>query len=165
MKTLVITILIVVCLVSFGLAAVHFYLLDGLDGWFYSLAYEEDTLFSEGYSDSAFRRVYRGMQEAELRALLHTPLGEVWIYSNGSTRMGSVGFSESTVDYSNISERLPLGSIKVGMKKGDVIRILGEPQRKSFVYSRSRHDQSYRVRTVLLARGVVLGKRAYFYVD
>lgn len=165
MKTVVIVIL-VVCLFSSCLAAVHFYLLDGLDGWFYSMAYEEDTLFSDGYSDSAFRRVYRGMPEAELRALLRTPLGEVWIYSNSSTRIGSVGFSGSTVDHVHVSERSRArGAVKTGMKMGDVIRILGEPQKKSFVYSRSRHDQSYRIRTVVLARGTVLEKRAYFYVD
>lgn len=166
MKTLTVTLLLVISLLAFGLVAVHFYLLDGLGGWFYSLAYEADTLFSESYSDSAFRRVYRGMSEADLRALLPNPLGEVWIYSNGSTRAQFVGFSGSTVDHAHLSEGSPSRKpVREGMKMEDVIRILGEPQKKSFVYSRSRHDMSYRVRTVNLAQGIVQGKKACFYVD
>ncbi len=52
----------------------HAYLLDGLDGWFFSTGFEEDTEYAGGYSDDAFRSVRLGMATRDVVALLGPPL-------------------------------------------------------------------------------------------
>jgi hypothetical protein len=49
-----------------------------------------------------------------------------------------------------------------GMSKRDVLKLIGEPLEKSFVYSQSAGDQSHSVRTIVLEKGVVVRKTAYF---
>lgn len=146
--------------------AVHFYLLDGLDGWFLSLA-GEDTVYATGYSDSGFRRVHRGMSEVELLELLGQPLGEVWIYSERLPgRLNSlVSFEGDVADQVRVEREASLTKVVVGMKKRDVLQVAGSPRERVFVYSRSRGDQSYRVRTVTLVRGSVMQAKHCFYAD
>ena len=56
------------------LVAIHFYSLDGLDGWFFSGGpgdtFEDTTEYSSGYTDTAFRQVKQGMTEDKVCALL-----------------------------------------------------------------------------------------------
>jgi hypothetical protein len=61
-------------LVVLALGFLHFYLLDGLDGWFFSLPGKEATYYSKGYSDSGFRRIKIGMSEEDVLTILGEPL-------------------------------------------------------------------------------------------
>ena len=57
-----------------ALAGVHAWLIDGIDGWLWSLTLTEDTADAPGYSDAGFRRVHRGMSAEEVHRLLGPPL-------------------------------------------------------------------------------------------
>lgn len=86
-------------LVAAILVGLHLWLIDGIDGWLWSLTMPEDTVYTPGYSDSGFRAVKVGMTEAEVHRLLGPPqtrwslggahpasdLGERWSYSPGDT--------------------------------------------------------------------------------
>jgi outer membrane protein assembly factor BamE (lipoprotein component of BamABCDE complex) len=139
-----------------GLVLLHVYSLEGLGGLVLSRFFEEDTVYSPGFKDSEFRSVKEGMTEDQVRTLLPAPLGEVWFYRN-----------QDTVELSNDKADLaaPLLGIKAGMKKGDVLKILGEPAIKTLVYSRSANDKSYHVRAVKLTRGKVSARLSEFYLD
>ena len=74
-----------------GLVPLHFWLLDGLDGFLFSLVSEDSTVYASGYSDRSFRRVHVGMTSNEVVALLGSPLETgalsdegcvTWLYSN-----------------------------------------------------------------------------------
>jgi outer membrane protein assembly factor BamE (lipoprotein component of BamABCDE complex) len=86
MKRIVLALKILGILVLVGiisLSVLHHYLLDGLDGWFFSAVLDfeedEDTVYAPGYTDKGFRRIKRGMTEQEVLNILGVPLGEVWI--------------------------------------------------------------------------------------
>ena len=82
-----------------ALAGLHAWLIDGLDGWLWSLTLDEDTAYTPGYSDAAFRRVHPGMTIDEVHKLLGPPqlswaiprnsdgedTGERWSWSPGDT--------------------------------------------------------------------------------
>lgn len=57
------------------LVAVHFFLLDGLDGELCALMFQEDTVYAKGYSDWRFRMVKVGMNMHEVESLIGPPLG------------------------------------------------------------------------------------------
>jgi len=57
-----------------GGICVHLYLLDGIDGWFFSSGFTEDTEYAPGYSDKAFRKLRIGMSTGDVVALLGPPL-------------------------------------------------------------------------------------------
>jgi hypothetical protein len=80
---------------ALGLAGLHFWLIDGLDGWLWSLTMDEDTVYTPGYTDSGFRQVRVGMSEEQVHRLLGPPqkrwpleagrAGERWSFSPGDT--------------------------------------------------------------------------------
>jgi hypothetical protein len=144
-----------------GLETVHVYSLEGLGGWFQAcLAEKEDTVYAPGFSEAAFRRVRVGMTETEVLGELTSPLSEVWFYAGGSTGT-MIGFTGNRVDHlSGAANR-----VAVGATRESVRTVLGEPQEKSLVYSRSKADNSYHVRTVILRNGKVSQRVAEFYVD
>lgn len=149
-------------------ASMHLYLLDGIEGELYSIAFKEDTLYASGYTDNAFRRITPGIRESEVKEILNTPLDEAWIYKCGPALAGgTVGLSDNLVVHVHrfSGETTCLKGISAGMTEMELLRRMGQPIRKSLIYSRSRHDQSYRVRTVTLERGVVVDRKSYFYVD
>jgi len=91
-----------------GVLGLDLYLLDGLDGWFFSHTFEEDTIFAPGYSDESFRRVRLQMSMDEVRSLLGPPLavGEVgdrtsWAYAKSpgdkSRRIRTIVFRDDFV--------------------------------------------------------------------
>lgn len=171
MKTSLLVVTATIALLGAGLASAHIYLLDGLDGWLFSVLGENDTLYARGYSDAGFRQAHRGMPESELLKLLGTPLGEVWIYQRAAPPAQSskmVSFHGEVVDRVDPLEggsAIFFRGLAPGMSKRDVLKLIGEPLEKSFVYSKSAGDQSYSVRTIMLEKGVVVRKTAYFYLD
>jgi SmpA / OmlA family len=87
--------LLLFALLALGL--LHFYLLDGLDGWFFSLSGEEATYYSESYSDRGFRQVRIGMSEEDVLAILGEPLSR---YSPPDETQTSWQYSGRRVDAS-----------------------------------------------------------------
>ncbi|NOJ81898.1 outer membrane protein assembly factor BamE domain-containing protein [Myxococcus xanthus] len=71
----------------------HLLLLDGLDGFLWSLIFRPSTHFAPGYSWLAFRRVQPGMSRDEVVKLLGEPMevhdrptqGALWRYSKSPT--------------------------------------------------------------------------------
>ena len=71
----------------------HLLLLDGLDGFLWSLIYRPSTRFAPGYSWLAFSRVQPGMSRDEVVKLLGEPMevhdrpnqGTSWRYSKSPT--------------------------------------------------------------------------------
>ncbi|NOK05560.1 MULTISPECIES: outer membrane protein assembly factor BamE [Myxococcus] len=71
----------------------HLLLLDGLDGFLWSLIFRPSTHFAPGYSWLAFRRVQPGMSRDEVVKLLGEPMkvhdtptqGTLWLYSKSPT--------------------------------------------------------------------------------
>lgn len=96
MKRPIIILLIVGLALLCAFAGAHYYLLDGLDGFIWSRMFQEDTRYSEKYSDAAFRKVHPGMTQTALTELLGPPLRT---YSPTSERdMTTLWFSESPND-------------------------------------------------------------------
>lgn len=77
----------------------HLRSLDGLHGALFSAIWGEDTVYSEGYSDSKFRRIRRGMTEAEVETLLGIPL-EKTTGSTPDTVVWRYSMSQNGKDYS-----------------------------------------------------------------
>jgi hypothetical protein len=89
---------------------IHWYLLDGISGVFWSLCFREDTEYAVGYSDARFREVEIGMTENDVTQLLGAPLEtrslendmESWRYSRSPTdtsyRIRSVLFERGRVE-------------------------------------------------------------------
>ena len=50
LRWIVVCVSVLGCTIAFLIFA-HWYLLDGLDGWFFSLGEEDNTTYSAGYSD------------------------------------------------------------------------------------------------------------------
>jgi outer membrane protein assembly factor BamE (lipoprotein component of BamABCDE complex) len=157
MRSIVCWLVVAVVMLTF----LHVYSLEGLDGLLFSTFLDEDTVYSAGYRDSDFRAIQRGMTESQVRTLLPAPLGEVWIYDN----QAMVGFSDNRVDHVYLERPMPSLGAKVGMTKCEVLGVLGEPERKTLTYSRSKHDNSYHVRAVAFRHGKVSARLSECYVD
>ena len=71
-KAIIITFCVILTLASAGII-IHKSMLDGLDGFVWSRFLQEDTVFSPGYSDNAFKQITIGMPEAEVKRLLGEP--------------------------------------------------------------------------------------------
>jgi hypothetical protein len=162
-RALFVLVLLVACV-----AALHAYSLEGIDGWFFSRFkndFPEDTEYAPGYSDQAFRRVRRNMTEAEVRNVLPPPLAEVWIYDDRGPTLTSIDFAGERVEGVRVGESAKLKDVRSGMTKAEVLRLVGEPREKTFVYSRRPTDVSYHVRVVRFRDGRVAERIAEFYVD
>lgn len=64
----------VATIVVAAMLALQTYLLDGIDGWFFSRGFEEETEYAAGYSHEAFRQLRLGMAPGDVIALLGPPL-------------------------------------------------------------------------------------------
>jgi hypothetical protein len=87
--------IILLILVILSLGFLQFYLLDGLDGWFFGLSGKEVTYYSNGYSDSGFRRIRLGMSEGDVLRYLGEPLSR---YSIGEGTKAGWRYSGRRVD-------------------------------------------------------------------
>jgi outer membrane protein assembly factor BamE (lipoprotein component of BamABCDE complex) len=158
-------ILLVVLLLALAIAALHAYSLEGIDGWFFSRHFAQDTEYAPGYTDRAFRQVHRNMTEEQVRNVLPAPLGEVWIYEDRGPALASVDFAGERVESVRPGTVPKLQTVRPGMTKAAVLRSLGPPPEKTLVYSRRPTDVSYHVRVVLLRDGRVAKRISEFYLD
>jgi hypothetical protein len=143
------------------IGAVHVLSLEGVHGWFLSVMHDDRTVYAPGFGDAAFRRVSKGMSERDVRHILPEPLGEVWSYGDGRQRQAIVGFTHGRVDHVNSGPT----DIHIGTSSDEVMRRLGEPREKCFVYSRTPNDGSYHVRVIVFQHGKVTERLSEFYVD
>ena len=148
-----------------AVGVLHAYLLDGVDGWVFSKLMGDDTAYAPRFSDAAFRKIQRGMSESDARALLGPPLREVWVYREHAISLPTIEFSNGRVISAEPGPMSQLRTVKVGMTPPQVVATVGAPEEISLVYSTTRHDRSYRRRTVSLKSGRVASMTAEFYVD
>ena len=152
----------------------HIYYLDGVHGWFFSLTFEDSTVYAPGYSDAMFRKIRKGMSKEDVLKLLGSPIYEGWHYSDHANR--AVGFENDKVvethswnynskkDGSSYSENA-FQKIEKAMSKQDVLDILGLPLRESMGYSKKTKDTSYRIRSIDFKNEKVIRVFHKFYVD
>ena len=145
--------------------AVHFYLLDGLDGFIFSILPEQNTEYSSGYSDARFRKIRKGMSQEEVLNLLGKPICENWIYSKKDSRLESILFIDDRLHYIHKGENKQIKLLKLGMHRKEVCDKIGEPLLKAWGYSHSPKDMSYRVRSILFEEDKVIKIIHEFYVD
>lgn len=89
MKKRILRIVVVGSTLVVGGVMLHRTLIDGLDGFLFSLVLREDTEYAPGYSDDAFSAVHAGMSGQRVLELLGEPLqrvsseghAETWRYS------------------------------------------------------------------------------------
>jgi outer membrane protein assembly factor BamE (lipoprotein component of BamABCDE complex) len=143
----------------------HAYLLDGLDGWLFARVMGDDTTYGPRYSDTAFREVRVGMNRGPVDQLLGPPLRELWIYRESGVSLPTVDFAGDRVVYVGSETDPRLQAVKIGMRKDEVLKMVGSPREVSLVYTKTPHDQSYRLRALMLAGDRVVKKEAEFYVD
>ncbi len=112
--------------------------------------FEDDTRYSSGYSDGAFRAITPGLAERDVLSALGPPLGETWICERSEQDPDVVMFdANGRVWYVNRSERLQAVAL-TGTSKENVRTRLGEPTSRAFNYTRDGHGGSYRVRSIQL---------------
>jgi outer membrane protein assembly factor BamE (lipoprotein component of BamABCDE complex) len=163
---------VVIILVLLGLGSIstifvlHLYLLDGIDGWFFSTgsSFEEDTVYASGYSDKSFRKIKKGMNHLEVLDMLGIPLVESWYYENIGEVRARIWFTDDRVVKVYVYDDMELPDIQEGMEKERISDMFGSPTKKSWVYSKSPGDKSYRVRVIILKDDNVAEKIHEFYV-
>ncbi len=62
------------------MVALHLYLLDGIDGLFWKVSFEEESDYAKGYSDSSFKKVKLNMDKQQVIDLISKPLYKGWEY-------------------------------------------------------------------------------------
>ena len=147
------------------IVALHLYLLDGLVGWTLATFYQDDTVYAQQYTDHRFRRLTTGVDEGAVLGLLGPPLGEVWAFERHGDllriHVGQSGRVESVIGPRRASyERELLGSDREAM-----LRDLGQPYWKSWIYTKSANDSSYRIRVVHFREGRVARVIHEYYLD
>ena len=122
----------------------------------------EDTAYTVGFSDDAFRAVKHGDSAAEVRRLLGTPAKEIWIYSDNvasetaaetaalATRgtCATVHFHAGQAAATFDSEACAQRGIRPGMSLADVEHRLGVPRERGWQYTWSAGGGHHRVRIV-----------------
>jgi hypothetical protein len=126
--------------------------------------YGDDTEYSAGYTEHAFRKLKVGTLERDVDAALGSPLREVWIYEESGTEAVRIIFDEHG-RVMNVSGSLRAAPTRVGESKEDVRIRMNQPTRRVLSYTRDRQGGSYRVRTIELERGVVVRIGHFYYVD
>jgi inner membrane protein len=127
----------------------------------------EDTAYSSGYSEEAFRTISHGQSDKDARRLLGAPFGESWFYPAPGTSLESgvpedqhgcwaVRFERGAV----ITARDADACTKIGIEKGrspaDVDQRLGPPPDACWQYSWSPSNAHYRVRVVCVSNAKVV---------
>ena len=126
----------------------------------------EDTAYTSGFSDAAFRAVKHGDSAGDVRRLLGTPMKEVWIYSANPE-------SESSLETAALSMRGTCATVhfhagrvaamfdrevcthrgvQTGMSTGDVEQRLGAPPERNWQYTWSARGGRHRMRIVAFTR-------------
>lgn len=123
----------------------------------------EDTAYTTGFSEEAFRKIARGDSDDQVRRLLGPPMREDWLYSAGTQSFEPAnersveslrgecalvrfegGIVASTLDRDACTRR----GIQTGMTFADVERRLGPPPERDWIYTWSARGGRHRLRMV-----------------
>ena len=130
----------------------------------------EDTAYSRGYSEQAFRAIVRGDTQADVLRLLGAPLGQYWFYSppdrtsQSAIEVAAAAFPDQCVtaifeDGALTSAQAPEPCAQRGVVRGmstqQVERVLGMPSESCWSYTGSPGGRRHRVRLICFARGNV----------
>jgi inner membrane protein len=122
----------------------------------------EDTAYTGGFSEKAFRTITPGQSDREVRDLLGPPFGESWFYPpRGEPFERAAATSASSLDECRavrsegavVVTALDLDACrKAGIAAGtpliDVKRLLGSPPESCWPYTSSPRGARYRIRVV-----------------
>lgn len=129
-------------------------------------ALREDTAYSSGYSEAAFRSLSPGQSDTEVRRLLGVPFGESWIYVAPGTAMDTAASDDPhgcgfvrlengvVVKALNVDDCHTLGVAR-GMSLADVEQRLGPPPEACWQYSWSPSHAHFRLRVVCVSKARV----------
>jgi inner membrane protein len=126
----------------------------------------EDTVYSKGFSEAAFRTITPGQPDKDVRRLLGVPFGEDWFYFAPGTAMDTGmsgdlhGCRVVRFETGAVVTALDLGAcntlgIERGMSLADVDRRLGPPPEACWQYSWSPSHSHYRARVVCVSKARV----------
>jgi inner membrane protein len=133
-------------------------------------ALREDTAYTRGFSEGAFRTIEPGASESAVEQLLGQPVSQTWFYSpkgqpfqSAATRSSSsfpqeclsVGFAAGVVTTAFDREACRKIGIETGMSAIDVKRLLGPASEACWRYSWSPRNRHYRMRVVCFLDGRV----------
>ena len=121
--------------------------------------FREDTTFSPGYSEAAFRRIAIGQSQALVRDALGPPLLEGWVYGQESApgACSFVLFYDDVLRIARDAQACAGRGITVGVAPHAVRSQLGEPSYACYGYSRSPTQSTYRERAICFSGGRVDG--------
>ena len=126
----------------------------------------DDTAYTSGFSDAAFRAVKHGDSAGDVRRLLGAPMKEIWIYSADhasesaletaalSVRgtCATVHFHADRVAATFDREVCTQRGIETGMSTADVEQRLGAPAERDWQYTWSARGGHHRMRIVAFTR-------------
>jgi len=130
----------------------------------------EDTVYSRGYSEAAFRTATVGDAEDDVRRRLGEPIGESWFFApKGWTFRSVMEVSAADFPHGCFGVRLnegvveethepdPCGALGVaaGASRADVRRLLGSPSESCAEYTVSPGRGHFRMRMVCFLHGKV----------
>ena len=127
----------------------------------------EDTKYTPGFSEAAFRTIAPGRPESEVRALLGRPFGEFWFYTPADPRPPDerpapteracliVRFEAGVVAAVQDMAACRARGVGVGLSPIDVAKQLGSPTESCWQYSWSPGQTTHRERLVCFANGKV----------
>ncbi len=129
----------------------------------------DQTMFTDGYSEQAFRSIAMGASDQEVRRLLGTPYGEGWFFqppeqsvraretaAASLSECRSIRFEKGAVLRALEDEACRALGIQPGTPLADVRRILGAPSESCWVYSWSPRF-AFRLRMVCFNHTTVDG--------
>jgi len=125
----------------------------------------EDTAYSSGYSESAFRTVAEGQPEADVRRRLGAPREEGWDYFDGHamemsaasafTGCQAIRFENGVVSETLRADECRTRGVSPGLTLDAVAQRLGPPPEACFEYTWSPSHAHFRQRTICVLRGKV----------
>lgn len=149
----------------------HAALPDGIRGTLLlALCSSNNTVYSDNYSEIGFMRVAVGMSAEEVESILGHPIEETWIYHvRGASALESNLVLKSgllvEINIRDTDAREMLKNVNLGMKQGEVTRLLGRPARRIMFYTGSRSKDCYKERKIIFDAERVSSKEADVYVD
>jgi inner membrane protein len=132
------------------------------------LLVREDTAYTAGFSEAAFRTIRHGQSEEELRHSLGAPIGESWIYSSiNQPPEPAIDRSAASIANECLAMRFKGGAlvtalhdeacrkrgVQAGMPLTEVERLLGRPSESCWQYTWSPATRPHRMRMVCFVGG------------
>ena len=122
----------------------------------------EDTMYTSGFSEDAFRAVKHGDSSVEVRRVVGAAMKEIWIYGGDATSGPALGMSAASMRGTCATVHFHAGrvastfdreactkqGIRTGMSLAEVERQLGAPAERDWLYTWSAAGGHHRTRVV-----------------